>query len=49
MSMGSMHYEVFQRRSKAGGWALHGVFSTRDLAIREARMLMSAAGGRRQG
>jgi hypothetical protein len=44
MSMGSIHYEVFQRRSKAGGWALHGAFSTRDIAIREAKTLINAGG-----
>ena len=37
MSLGSIHYEVFLRRSKAGGWTLHGAWPKRDVAIAEAK------------
>jgi hypothetical protein len=37
-----IHYEVFKRAGARGGWSLHEVSSTRDLAIKLAQELMAA-------
>lgn len=40
MASGSIHYEVFFRRGKAAGWELQGAYSTRDIAVAEAKNVL---------
>jgi hypothetical protein len=44
MAMSSIHYEVFVRRGKAGGWSLHGAWPKRDVAIAEAKAQLAENG-----
>lgn len=41
MASGSIHYEVFFRRGKAGGWELQGAYNTRDIAVAEAKNVLT--------
>ncbi len=37
---GGVHYEIFCRKGKGGGWSLHGAFSTREATLAEAKTLV---------
>ena len=37
-----IHYEVFRRAGARGGWTLHEVASSRELAIAMAQELMAS-------
>jgi len=41
MASGSIHYEVFFRRGKAAGWELQGAYNARDIALAEAKTVLT--------